>query len=297
MLTIDPKSTPVSQFHGYLLGAVGPRPIAFASTLNAQGIPNLAPFSFFNVFSAKPPIAIFSPARRVRDNTEKHTLHNAQVNREVVINMVSYNMVQQTSLASSEYADGINEFVKAGFTELASERVKPPRVAESPAQLECKVNDIVSLGPEGGAGNLIICEILLMHINEDVLDTNKQIDPHKIDLVARMGGNWYSRAFGDALFEVQKPGISVGIGLDQMPEDVRSSKILTGNELGQLGNVVQLPDETAVNDYKLTELSEIFLALESNPKALEHALHKRASLLLTQGKVEEAWKALLTFNN
>lgn len=297
MLTIDPKETPVPKFHGHLLSAVGPRPIAFASTVNAEGVPNLAPFSFFNVFSANPPIAIFSPARRVRGNTTKHTLENAKSTGEVVINMVSYDMVQQMSLASTEYGDGINEFVKAGFTELASERVKPPRVAESPAQLECTVRDIVAMGEEGGAGNLIICEVQLLHISDEVLNEEGRIDPYKIDLVARMGGNWYARAQGEALFEVAKPNQNHGIGIDQLPEEIKHSKILSGNDLGQLGNVNELPNETDVNEYKLTELSDLFVQLEDQPKELELELHRKASELLKDGQVEEAWKTLLTFNN
>src|SRR5690349_24481534 len=236
MLRIDPKEVKTPVLHSYMLGAVAPRPIAFASTVNAAGHPNLAPFSFFNIFSAHPPIAIFSPALSGRTGLSKHTYDNVKEVPEVVINVVNYSMVQQTSLASTEYAKGVNEFEKAGFTPLASELIKPFRVKESPVQLECKVNKVIELGDKGGAGNLIICEILLMHISESVLDDNKQIDPRKIDLVARLGGNWYSRTNGDALFEVTKPIMNLGIGIDQIPEYIRNSAVLTGNNLGQLGN-------------------------------------------------------------
>ncbi len=242
MLTVDPKEISTGQRHQYLLGAVGPRPIAFASTVDENGRPNLSPFSFFNVFSANPPILIFSPARRGRDNTVKHTFLNSKATKEVVINIVNYKMVQQMSLSSTEYAEGVNEFEKAGFTMLKSDLVKPFRVAEAPVQFECKIKEVVELGQEGGAGNLVICEVVKMHFDEEILDENGQIDQHKIDLVARMGGNWYSRA-NMGMFEVPKPLSSLGIGVDQIPENIRSSKVLTGNDLGKLGNVEALPNE------------------------------------------------------
>lgn len=297
MLTITPGEVSTAQLHGYLLGAVAPRPIAFVSTVNEKGEVNLSPYSFFNVFSANPPIAIFSPARRVRDNTTKHTLQNAMTTKEAVINIVNYNMVEQMSLASTEYAEGVNEFVKAGFTELASELVKAPRVKESPVQLECKVREVVHLGNEGGAGNLVICEIVKVHINEAILDENKKISPQKIDLVARMGGDWYCRANFDALFEVAKPLAKLGIGFDALPLDIKNSEFLTGNDLGKLANVEQLPDETEVNEYKLLELSDLYQELFDEPKELEKQLHLRAKELLKNNQVHEAWLTLLTFNN
>jgi flavin reductase (DIM6/NTAB) family NADH-FMN oxidoreductase RutF len=296
MLSIDPKTLPVAKVHGYLLGAVAPRPIAFASTLDEEGNPNLSPFSFFNVFSANPPIAIFSPARRGRDNTTKHTYENVKKVKECVINIVNYDMVQQMSLASVEYPKGVNEFVKAGFTPIASEVVKPFRVKESPVQLECIVKDVVELGTEGGAGNLVICEVVRIHINEEILDAHGRIDPEKIDLVARMGGDWYSRA-KLGLFEVAKPNEKIGIGVDQIPSDIRLSKVLTGNHLGQLGNSEALPDETSVNEYKLTELAELFIEFEDDAQKLEHALHEKAASFLNEGKVNDAWLTLLSFNN
>lgn len=296
MKTIDPKNTPTSIVHSQLLAAVAPRPIAFASTIDKNGNVNLSPYSFFNVFSAKPPIAIFSPARRVRDNTIKHTLENVLETGEVVINIVNYAMVQQMSLASTEYPKGVNEFVKAGFTELASEMVKPPRVKEAPVQLECKVKQVIELGQEAGAGNLVICEILLIHINEDVLDDKGLIDQHKIDLVARMGYNWYCRASGNSLFEVPKPLTTLGIGVDAMPEHIRKSKYLTGNHLGMLGNIEQLPDETSVNEFKLLELSDLFIKNQDNPNELEKLLAETAISYLDKGMVEEAWKTLLAYN-
>jgi len=297
MLRVDPKEIPVPKLHSYLLGAVGPRPIAFASTIDKEGNPNLAPFSFFNVFSANPPIAVFSPARSGRTNTTKNTYDNVKEVPEVVINIVNYNMVHQMSLASSEYPKGVDEFTKAGITKEKSEFIRPFRVKESPVQLECKVKEVIELGDQGGAGNLIICEVVLIHIQDSILDEKGSIDQRKIDLVARMGGNWYCRAHGDALFEIEKPLTTLGIGVDTLPQDIRSSNVLTGNHLGQLGNVESLPDETEVNEYKLLELSDIFLKHQDNAKELENQLHLHASFLLNQGKVKEAWMTLLSFNN
>ena len=297
MISVDPKEIPVPKLHGYLLSAVAPRPIAFASTIDADGNPNLSPFSFFNVFSANPPIAIFSPARRGRDNTTKHTYENVKVHPEVVINIVNYDIVNQMSLSSTEYGDGVNEFEKAGLTMLKSDLVKPFRVAESPVQLECKVTEVKELGTEGGAGNLVFCEVVRIHIKEEVLDADGRVDTKKLDLVGRMGANWYVRANGEALFEIEKPLTTLGIGVDQIPSDIRNSDVLTGNNLGQLGNVESLPDETEVNEYKLIELSDIYQEYEDDATALELALHEKAKELLKENKVEEAWKTLLTFNN
>jgi len=240
MKTIDPKAVSTAALHGYMLGAVTPRPIAFASTIDSAGNVNLSPFSFFNVFSANPPIMIFSPARRGRDNTTKHTYENVLQVKEVVINIVNYDIVQQMSLSSTEYGKGVNEFEKAGLTPLASQTIKPPRVAESPVQFECRVNEVISLGTEGGAGNLVICEVLKMHINEAVLDADGKIDSVKLDAVSRMGGNWYGRA-KQGMFEVPKPLSRLGIGFDQLPEAIRTSKLLTGNDLAMLANVEVLP--------------------------------------------------------
>ena len=297
MVSIDPKNLTVQKLHQYLLGAIGPRPIAFASTVDAEGKPNLAPFSFFNVFSANPPILIFSPARSGRTNTTKDTYNNVKIVPEVVINVVNYDIVHQMSLASSPYAPGVNEFEKAGFTALKSDNVKPFRVAESPVQFECKVNEVIELGTEGGAGNLIICEVLKIHIHDEVLDSNGMIDQQKIDLVARMGGDWYSRANAESMFEITKPISTCGIGFDALPVDIKSSKVLSGNNLGHLAGIEKIPDETNVNEYKLLELSDLFVSLEDNPLALEQELHKRAQSLLDENKLEEAWLTLLSFNN
>ena len=297
MVSIDPKDLPVQKLHQYLLGAIGPRPIAFASTVDAEGKPNLAPFSFFNVFSANPPILIFSPARSGRTNTTKDTYNNVKIVPEVVINVVNYDIVHQMSLASSPYAPGVNEFEKAGFTALKSDSVKPFRVAESPVQFECKVNEVIELGTEGGAGNLIICEVVKIHIHDEVLDSNGMIDQQKIDLVARMGGDWYSRANAESMFEITKPISTCGIGFDALPVDIKSSKVLSGNNLGHLAGIEKIPDETNVNEYKLLELSDLFVSLEDNPLALEEELHKRAQSLLDENKLEEAWLTLLSFNN
>jgi len=297
MINIDPKEIAVPKLHQYLLGAIGPRPIAFASTIDAAGNDNLAPFSFFNVFSANPPILIFSPARSGRANTTKDTYNNVKVVPEVVINVVNFDMVHQMSLASSPFSPEISEFVKSGFTPIASETIRPMRVAESPVQFECKVIEVKELGDQGGAGNLIICEVQRMHISEDILDANQMIDQLKIDLVSRMGGNWYCRADKNSMFEIQKPITTVGIGFDQLPDDVRNSTILSGNDLGHLAGIEALPNETDVNEYKLMELSDVFVALEDEPARLEIALHQRAKELLQENQLEEAWKTLLAFNN
>lgn len=297
MLSINPKELPIPQLHGYLLGAIGPRPIAFASTIDEKGNANLAPFSFFNVFSANPPILIFSPARSGRTNTTKDTYNNVKKVKEVVINVVTYDIVQQMSLASSPYAPNIDEFEKAGFTKLKSETVKPYRVAESPVQFECKVNEIIELGKEGGAGNLVICEVTKIHIDEQVLDDNGKIDQYKIDLVARMGGNWYCRADKNSMFEIEKPITTIGIGYDNIPNDIKNSPILTPNDLGQLGGIEELPNETDVNEHKLLELSDLFVSLEDNQAQLEIELHKLAQQQLKENKIIEAWKTLLAFNN
>ena len=284
MLSINPKEISTQKLHGYLLGAIAPRPIAFASTIDVDGNPNLSPFSFFNVFGANPPILIFSPARRVRDNTTKHTLENALATKEVVINVVNYDIVQQMSLSSTEYPQGINEFEKAGFTMLPSHKIKPFRVAESPVQFECKVNDVIFTGEEGGAGNLIVCEVVKVHISEDVLDENGAIDQHKIDLVARAGGSYYSRA-RDGFFEIPKPISTLGIGVDAIAKDIRNSTILTGNNLGMLGNVEQLPSEETVNNFGKEHPQ--FIGLETTKK------HTFAQEFLKENDVESAWKVLL----
>jgi flavin reductase (DIM6/NTAB) family NADH-FMN oxidoreductase RutF len=288
MISIDPKDISSARLQGYLQSAVGPRPIAFASTIDKNGIPNLSPFSFFNIFSANPPILIFSPARRVRDNTIKHTLVNAEATREVVINVVNYDIVQQTSLSSSEYPDGVNEFVKAGFTAIPSEMVKPYRVAQSPVQFECKVNEIISLGTKGGAGNLVICEILKMHISESVLDENGNIDPVKIDLVSRMGGNWYSRA-NQGLFEVAKPITTLGIGVDQIPNFIKESTIFDGNDLGKLGNIESLPTTEEINIFVKQNFA-VKGVLSSDDQLKQY---KKAKEYLDQNDVDSAWKVLL----
>ena len=288
MISMSPKDISTGQLHGYLLGAVSPRPICFASTVDGAGNVNLSPYSFFNVFSAKPPIMIFSPARRVRDNTTKHTLANVLETKEVVINIVSHHMVQQMSLSSTEYAQGVNEFVKAGFTEIASEIVKPPRVNEALAQFECKVNDVIELGQEGGAGNLVICEVVKLHISENILDENGRIDPAKIDTVARMGGNWYSRS-KTGMFEVPKPLSTLGMGVDALPEEIRMSSILTGNDLGMLGNVEVAPSQEEVQEFIRSHTEYRALIASEN----RQEIHRKAQELIENGHVSEAWKLLL----
>ena len=288
MISIEPKDISSAKLQGYLQSAVGPRPIAFASTIDKNGKPNLSPFSFFNVFSANPPILIFSPARRVRDNSIKHTLINAEATREVVINIVNFDMVQQTSLSSTEYADGVNEFEKAGFSAIPSDLVKPYRVAQSPVQFECKVNEIISLGTQGGAGNLVVCEVLKMHINEAVLDENGTIDPYKIDLVSRMGGNWYSRA-NQGLFEVAKPLTTLGIGVDQIPDYIKESPVFDGNDLGKLGNIEALPTTEEINTFVNKNFA--VKGVLSSDDILKK--FQKAKDYLDNNEVDSAWKVLL----
>ena len=297
MLTLEPKDLPIPQLHRYLLGAVGPRPIAFASTIDENGVPNLAPFSFFNVFSANPPILVFSPANSGRTGASKDTYKNVKKIAECVINVVNYDMVEQMSLCSSPYGIEVNEFVKSGLTPVPSEKVRPFRVKESPVQFECKVIEVKELGDGGGAGNLIICEVVKIHINEAILDKNQLIDQHKIDLVSRMGGNWYCRANEASMFEVEKPITTIGIGYDNIPDDIKTSTVLSGNDLGKLGSSEALPNETDVNEYKLIELSELFVTLEDEPAKLELELHKLAKTYLEKNEIEAAWKTLLAFNN
>ena len=246
MLTLDPKELPIPKLHHYLLGSIGPRPIAFASTIDAEGNRNLAPFSFFNVFSANPPILIFSPARSGRTNTTKNTHDNVKAVAEVVINVVTYDMVHQMSLTSSPFEAGVDEFEKAGFTPIASDTIRPFRVKESPVQIECKVLEIKELGQNGGAGNLIICEVQKIHIDERVLDENQMVDQKKIDLVSRMGGNWYCRANDTSMFEVDKPITTIGVGVDSLPINIRTSSQLTGNDLGILGNMQTIPTDEEI---------------------------------------------------
>lgn len=295
--TVNPAEIKTQEMHSYLLGAVAPRPIAFASTVDKEGNVNLSPFSFFNAFGSNPATLIFSPALRGRDGATKNTLDNVRETGEVVINIVSYDMVQQMSLASTEYPKGVNEFLKSGFTMQDAIQVTPPRVKESPAQMECKVKQIIETGAKGGAGILVICEIVLMHIREDVLDANGAIDPFKIDQVARLGGNWYSRA-AKGLFVVPKPLTTLGMGVDAIPEAIRTSKILTGNDLGLLGNTENKPSTEAVSSYAHREdVVKFFDTLRNDNENLTMAVHLAAHHLLEKGNTQEAWMLLLHHHN
>lgn len=274
MLTIDPTQISTKDLHQYILSAVAPRPIAFASTISAEGVPNLAPFSFFNAFSSNPPILIFSANRRVANNTTKDTLKNAEDTGEVVINVVSYAISRQMALCSVEYDAGVNEFVKAGFTPLPSELVRPFRVAESPVHLECKVDQILPLGEKGGAGNLIVCRIVLMHIDERVLNETGRIDPHKIDLVGRMGRFYYARASGPAVLEIAQKVTDIGVGFDALPERVRRSKVLTGNDIAEIAALTALPSPEAILELA-EEDEQVKTILSTSGNRLE-ALHRMA---------------------
>ena len=291
MLTLNLKNLKPSEVQNYLQHAIAPRPICLASTIDKSGKINLSPFSFFNLFSSNPPILVFSPARRVRDNTTKHTLQNVMEILEVVVNIVDYDMVQQVSLSSCDYPKGVNEFEKAGFTMAPSTMIKPPRVKESKVSMECKVIEIKSLGAEGGAGNLIICEILCMHIDENILDENRMIDQLKLHHVARLGGDWYCRVDEKNLFKVAKPNTQLGIGIDSLPPAILQSKILTGNNIGQLANVNELPVvDPTFNDDRLRTIIQYY---GLNPGELDQELHRYAKELLGEGKVNEAWQVLL----
>ena len=280
------KDISAATAQNFLQHSIAPRPICFASTIDKDGNVNLSPFSFFNLFSTYPAVIVFSPSRRVRDNTTKHTLENILQVPEVVVNIVSYEMLQQTSLASCEYPKGTDEFLKAGFTKEPSQLIKPPRVKESPVQLECKVLEVKPLGTEGGAGNLIIAEVLIMHINENILNESGNIDQKKLDLAARLGGNWYTRANAETIFEVEKPNMHLGIGIDMLPENIRSSKILTGNNLAQLANVSEIPFvDPAFED---ENLKNIFQYYSIDPAEMEKELHRYSKELLDAGKVKEA---------
>lgn len=294
MLTLKTEDLSAMQLQDYLQYAIAPRPICFASTIDDDGNINLSPFSFFNMFSTKPPICVFSPARRVRDNTTKHTLENVLQVKECVINIVNYEMVQQMSLASTEYAKGVNEFEKAGFTMLKSDLVKPPRVAEAPVQFECVVNQVIPLGDQHGAGNLILAEVKLIHINEDILNSEGKIDQEKIDLVARLGGDWYCRVTAKNLFKVAKPLAKLGIGVDALPKSVRLSKVLTGNDLGMLGNVEHLPTDHEVDLVTLNpDVKEVLDATIGDAMNRERELHELARQYLRQGNVALALKVVL----
>ena len=288
MKSFIPSDLQTAELHAHLLGAVGPRPIAFASTISKTGQPNLSPYSFFNVFSANPPIMIFSPARRVRDNTTKHTLKNCKETGEVVINIVNYDIVQQMSLSSTEYPENVNEFKKSGLGMLESDIVKPFRVKESPVHFECKIKDIIALGQDGGAGNLIISEVVKFHIAEYVLDQNAKIDQYQIDQVARMGGSWYSRA-NRGMFKVPKPSSKLGIGIDQIPHHIQNSVVLTGNDLGKLGNVDALPE---INQIKEFLKKEHLVEFVSNTGA--KGLHQKAQEYLKGDDTFAAWCILLS---
>lgn len=294
MLTINVSELSPAQLQNYMQYAIAPRPICFASTLDAAGNINLSPFSFFNMFSTNPPVCVFSPARRVRDNTTKHTLENILEVRECVINIVNYDMVQQMSLSSTEYAKGVNEFEKAGFTMQASQLVKPPRVMEAPVQMECLVTQVISLGDQAGAGNLIVAEVKLMHINEEILDESGKIDQEKIDLVARLGGDWYCRVTPENLFKVAKPLTTLGIGVEALPHDVRNSRELSGNDLGMLGNVEQLPTAEEIDDMRSdAAVKEVLDATIGDASTRMRELHGLAKEFLRQGRVSDALKIVL----
>lgn len=291
-MIINPKDITTPQRQNYLQHAIAPRPICFASTIDKAGNVNLSPFSFFNLFSSDPPVVIFSPSRRVRDNSTKHSLQNVLEVPEVVINIVDYDMVQQTSLASCEFPKGVNEFIKAGFTPEPARLVKPPMVKESKVKLECQVLEIKPLGDKGGAGNLVICEVMLVHIDDSILNENNMIDQRKLHHVARLGGDWYCKVDESNLFIVEKPNIKLGIGIDVLPEHVRNSTVLSGNNLGQLGNVHELPviDPSFEDDH----LKQIVQYYSVNPQEMEKELHTYAKKLLDEGKVREAWQVLLS---
>jgi flavin reductase (DIM6/NTAB) family NADH-FMN oxidoreductase RutF len=294
MKTINPKDLSTPELQALLQGGIAPRPIAFASTISLAGEVNLSPFSFFNLFSANPPILVFSPSRRVRDNSTKHSLDNVLEVPEVVIHVVGHDLVEQMSLASTEYPRGVNEFVKAGLTAVPSELVRPPRVKEAPLAFECKVQQVISLGEQGGAGNLVICEIIRIYLDEKILDENGVIHPLKLDPIARLGGNWYTKITAESLFQIPKPLLTLGIGVDQLPEEIRTSPVLSGNNLGRLGNVEQLPSEEAFANFALTpEVIDMKRRFRLDADSWVDHLHRWAKEVLEAGEVDLAWKILL----
>lgn len=296
-LSIDPTAISTGQLHKYMLTAVAPRPIAFASTIDSEGNVNLSPFSFFNCFGSNPPIMIFSSARRVRDNTIKHTLENVLAVPEVVINIVNFPIVEQMSLSSTEYGKGVNEFVKSGLTQVASDTIRPPRVGEAPVAFECKVDQVIETGTEGGAGNLIVARVVKMHIRKEYLNEAGYIDTKKLDLVGRMGESWYVRASGDALFEIPKPIRTKGIGIDRLPASIRNSEVLTGNNLGRLGNVEELPTKEMVNEWHSSEgIRAVINESKKDKKSLELALHQYAQKLLEEGDLLSALKTTMVYD-
>lgn len=290
-MQFDLSLLPTAEKQYYLQQIVAPRPICFASTIDKEGRVNLSPFSFFNVFSAQPPIVIFSPARRVRNNTTKHTLENVQAIPEVVIHMVTVDMVQQQSLASCEYPRDVNEFVKAGFTPEPAHKVRPPMIKECKVKMECRVQEIKPLGTEGGAGNLVICEVLLLHIDDSLLDHEKKMDPRRLPLVARLGGDWYSVVNEQNLFQVAKPNTQLGMGMDALPAAIRNSRIFSGNDLGQLANCTRIPDVDP--GYEDAHLKQIIQYFSISPEEMEKELHRYAKELLQKGDVQAAWQILL----
>lgn len=295
MITIDPNTTETRLFHQLLLGSVAPRPIALASTVDSYGKVNLSPFSFFNCFSANPPILVFSPARRVRNNTTKHTLENIMDTKEVVINIVNHAMVEQTSLSSVEFEKGVDEFIKAGFNAKPSQRVAPPRVAESPVAFECQVIEVKPLGDQGGAGHLVICEVLLAHVDETILDGDNHIIPQKLDAVARMGGNWYCRAHGNSLFEVPKPGTDLAVGFEALPKSVLKSDILTGNNLARLASVVQVPTPTKEEQKALAfQIDDFADRFKDDRNLYKKLVHEKVKYYIEHAHIDLAWKFLLT---
>ena len=295
MISIDPKKTPIPTLHQYIIGSIAPRPIAFVSTINEEGLTNLAPYSFFNAFSSNPPILVFSSNRKVKGNTTKDTLKNVQKNGEVVINVVTYSMVQQMALASIEYPEEVSEFDKAGFTPIASDLVKPYRVKESPVQMECKVKDIITLGEEGGAGHLVICEILRMHIKERILNDEGKIIPQNIDLVGRMGRAYYCRASGSAVFPLVRAVDKIAIGIDSLPEHIRKSEVLTGSDLGKLGGLLEMPSEKKIRMVtQLPKIKKLIMDYQDAPGEYRYYLHQYVRTLIYDDQIELALCALLS---
>jgi flavin reductase (DIM6/NTAB) family NADH-FMN oxidoreductase RutF len=294
-MTLDPSTAPDQKYiHDLLLSVVAPRPIAFASTVDSKGNVNLSPFSFFNIFGTRPAVLVFSPSRRHRDNTTKHTLENILETRQVVINTVSYAMIEQVSLASSEYEKAVNEFTKAGFTAVPSERVKPPRVKESPASFECEVLEVKSLGDQGGAGNLVICKVVLIHVKDSIFDAQGKVDPQKVDSVARMGADYYCRVNVESIFELPKPGLPPGIGIDNLPDEIRNSTVLTGNDLGRLANIDKIPSVEEVSAFSENfDYNRLWRGTENDRMT---AVHRRAQVFLSKGEVKNAWLLLLSAN-
>ncbi len=299
MRVITPGEVETKDLHQFILGAVAPRPIAFVSTIDDDGIPNIAPYSFFNAFSSNPPVLVFSSNRRVADNTTKDTLHNVELNQELVVNVVNYEIVHQMALASISYPSDIDEFAKSGLTPIPADLVKPFRIKESPAHFECKVSEIITLGNHGGAGHLIICNVLRMHVCESVIDDKNRINPHKMDLVGRMGRSHYVRAQGEAVFDLYQSVMKPALGFDSLPKHILNSNVLSGSDIAKMAGLYKFPDVNELADLMKNnhDLKSVFSSAESSDNILIDNLHRLVKNTIDDGRIEEAFQIAMSYES